>query len=400
MSIPEIRLKKKLMRDSTENSSIHPWIFSGAIATEPEGLLPGSMVKVFDLSAGFLGYGHYNPLSSIRVRIISRKEKDVPDIDFFKKKIVQAFELRKKSTIHSDSFRIIFSESDYLPGLVVDKFGDYAVMQTNSAGMDALKTELARIIADVCEVRGVVERNDCEIRKLEGLPLVKGLLFGEEPPDELIIEENGLNFAVSLLKGQKTGFFLDQRENRAAVANFARPGMKMLDAFCFSGAFGTYCASKGISSLHLLDESENALSLAKKNLGLNRFAGLEVNSHQGDAFSLLRKFRDSRTDFDFLVLDPPKFAPTRKDADRAARGYKDINILAMKLLRNGGYLATFSCSSGISRERFRDILFNAARDSAIDLVILATLGHAVDHPIRISFPESEYLKGFICEIRK
>ncbi len=398
MKTPEIKLNKIIFDSKKKCSNIHPWFFSRAISNEPKDLKPGSLVKILDSVGSFVGYGHYNPLSSIRARVISFKEDEIPNTNFLENKISQAYAQRKNLNINSDSFRVVFSESDGLPGLVIDKFYDYAVIQTNTAGMDKMKTELASIIARVCEVSGVVERNDCEIRKLEGLSVSKGVLFGKEPPNEILINENGLKFAVSLLNGQKTGFFLDQRENRMAVANFAKPGMRILDAFCFSGGFGTYCAERGVSSIHILDESEDSLALAKKNLDLNGFANIDLKSHRGDAFSILRTFRDSRIDFDIIVLDPPKFAPTIKDADKAERGYKDINLLGIKLVRDGGFLATFSCSSGISRERFRQILERAARDSCRKVAILATLGQPADHPISLSFPESEYLKGYILRI--
>ncbi len=399
MKTPEIRLGKTLRRDGRTGFTLHPWIFSGAVASAPADIPPGSLVKVFDAGGAFVCYGHYNGGSSIRVRAISQNEDEIPDLDYMAAKIARAAAFRRSLGFDSDSWRVVFSESDGLPGLVIDKFGDFAAMQTTTAGMDNLKVELADIAMRECGVRGIVERNDCEIRRLEGLPSKSGMLAGAEPPGELVITENKLKFAVNLLHGQKTGFFLDQRENRISLAKFARPGMELLDAFCFSGAFSVYCASRGLSSLNLLDESADALDLARRNMSLNGFGALSVEYHKGDAFSLLRKFRDSRRSFDMVLLDPPKFAPTRKDAEKAERGYKDINLLGMKLLRDGGMLATFSCSSGISRERFRTILEHAARVYGREIAILATLGQGADHPVPLSFPEAEYLKGYVLRVQ-
>ncbi len=398
MDIPEVRLKRRLARYSG-TGGYHPWIFSGALANEPKDCHPGCVVKVIDDGGEFVCYGHYNPHSSIRVRMLTYSEDNLPDKEFIHAGISRAFEARKRLRISSDAFRVVFSESDGLPGLIVDKFGDYAVLQTSTAGMDSWKHETAGMLLEICEVRGVVERNDSHIRKLEGMPCTSGMLAGEEPPKGMLVEENKLKFEVDLLVGQKTGFYLDQRDNRAELAKFAMPGMEMLDAFCFSGGFALNCLRAGAAHALLLDESGESLETAQKNLSLNDIKPDAAEMLQGDAFSLLRKLRDEGRQFDMVVLDPPKFAPTRKDADKAERGYKDINVLGMKLLRPGGILATFSCSSGMPRERFREILRKSARDCGRDAAILATLGQPPDHPVRLAFPESEYLKGFICEIR-
>ena len=251
----------------------------------------------------------------------------------------------------------------------------------------------------LCNFKGVIERNDCEIRNLEMLKPRKSILCGENPPEEIIITENGLHFSVNLLEGQKTGFYLDQRDNRAELAKFAKPDMEMLDTFCFSGAFSVYALNTvGKLNLNLLDESQNALNLAEKNLKHNKISPNSAKFYRADAFSMLRKFRDRGKKFDLIVLDPPKFAPTRKNADKASRGYKDINLLAIKLLQEVGILATFSCSSGISPEKFRQIVGSAAQDSGKELKILRTLGQGADHPVPLNFPEAQYLKGLICTI--
>ena len=398
IDVPEVRLSRKAERLYAGPGG-HPWIFSGSLSEEPEGCAPGSVVRVSGSDGAFLCFGHYNPLSSIRVRALTFSKDEFPDWRFFASRIRRAYESRTRLEIASDSFRAVFSESDGLPGLTVDKYGDFAVVQTSTAGMDAMKTDIARAVAEICEVRGVVEKNDCEIRRLEGLPELKGVLRGDSPPELITIKENGLDFLVSLLDGQKTGFYLDQRENRAAVARFAKEGMEILDVFCFSGGFSAGLLKSGANSTVLLDDSAPALELALRNLEQNGITGGRAESVKGNAFEMLRKFRDQGRQFDMVVLDPPKFAPTIRDADRAERGYKDINIMGMKLLRPGGLLATFSCSSGMSRERFKDILRKAARDCGKDAAVILSLGQPPDHPCSLAFPESEYLKGFVCEIR-
>lgn len=401
MKIAELRLKKNLSRSPEQNFIPHPWFFKNSIEKIPENSESGIIAKLFDKSGNFICYGFFNPKSNICLRAVSWKENEFPDHDFICAKIATAYDFRKNLKINSDSFRLFFSESDGLPGLIIDKFANFAVIQTNTAAVDKIKNYIAEFIIKSFNIAGVIERNDCEIRSLEMLPIQKSLLRGENPPDDLIITENDSKFYVNLLNGQKTGFYLDQRDNRAELAKFAKPGMEILDAFCFCGAFSVYAARSAENlTLHLLDDSEFALKLAKKNLELNQINTNLTNFHRGNAFSILRKFRDSRKSFDMIILDPPKFAPTRKDSDKATRGYKDINLLAMKILRKNGILASFSCSSGISPEKFRQIIINAARDARREFKILKTLGHSADHPIPLNFPEAEYLKGLICKVEE
>ncbi|MEM4248286.1 MAG: class I SAM-dependent rRNA methyltransferase [Candidatus Nanoarchaeia archaeon] len=398
--LPIVCLSKRLIRDDEKHIPfLHPWIFSGAIAKFPENVVPGTIVRVLDSNEKFVGYGHFNPVSKIAIRLLSTHEDLFPNESYFASKITAAVNLRKSLPINSNARRLVYSESDCLPGLIVDQYADMLVIQTLTAGMDSIKNFIANTLVNILSPLAIIERNDCEIRKLEGLKPTKSILYGDKNAlSEIEIFENGLKFVANPFYGQKTGFYMDQRDNRLRVKSFVRPNMEILDCFCCSGAFSVYCASAEKVSLTLLDESEEALNIAKKNLEINGIDTSKVIFTKGDAFKILRQFRDSRRSFDLIILDPPKFAPTASDADKACRGYKDINLLAMKLLRNGGILASFSCSSGVNRERFMSTIISAARDSGRKVQLLAELGQPPDHPIILSFPESAYLKGCICRI--
>ena len=393
-----VKLRKCLSGEKTPRCALHPWIFSGAIDHAPDNLPPGSTVRILDVKNNFIGYGHYNPLSKIRIRILSTDEDSLPDDEFIFGKIRNAVDARKKMKINSTAARMVFSESDFLPGLVADKYGDFASIQCLTAGMDLRKEMITRFMIETAGVSTVVERDDCEIRRHEGLPLVKGIMAGRtDVSTALRIEENGYTFFTDILQGQKTGFYMDQRENRCKVAQFATDGMDILDCFSFTGAFSVHTAPDA-RSLTLIDESQAALGIAEKNLAENGFSAIQKEFICDNAFHHLRKMRDKALSFDMIILDPPKFAPGHAYAEKAAKGYKDINLLAMKLLRNNGILCTFSCSSAISRENLMDIIFMAARDCGVRVKILSIMGQSPDHPILLNFPESEYLKGYVCKI--
>jgi len=393
-----VKLRKCLSGEKTPKCALHPWIFSGAIEDTPDNLPPGCTVRILDVKNNFIGYGHYNPLSKIRIRILSTDEDSPPDDEFIFGKIRDAIGARKKMRIDSTAARIVYSESDFLPGLVADKYDDFASIQCLTAGMDLRKDMIARFIIETTGVSTVIERDDCEIRKHEGLPLAKGILAGRtEASTALWLEENGYKFFADIMQGQKTGFYMDQRENRYKVAQFVTDGMDILDCFSFTGAFSVHTAPKA-RSLTLIDESQAALEIAERNLAENGFSDIKKEFIRDNAFQHLRKMRDKALSFDMIILDPPKFAPGHSYAEKAAKGYKDINLLAMKLLRNNGILCTFSCSSAISRDNLRDIIFMAARDCGVRVKILSIMGQAPDHPILLNFPESEYLKGYVCQI--
>ncbi len=292
---------------------------------------------------------------------------------------------------------MIFSEADYIPGLIVDKYGDYLVMQVLTAGIERVKNIIVSALLKLIGPSGVFERSDSATRELEGLEKRTKTLYGDSIPDSIIMNENDFKFLVNFKEGQKTGFYLDQRLNREAVSNFSK-GRRVLDCFSYSGAFSVYSLAHGAESSTLIDSSKQALGLAQKNLGLNNLSDSKFKLVNEDVFKTLRKFRDCSDDFDLIILDPPKFAPTRAQRNKALRAYKDINLLGMKLLTRNGILATFSCSGGISQQDFRQIIFNAARDANREVQILTQLSQGSDHPIRLSCPETEYLKGFICRV--
>ncbi len=390
-----VQLKKTLNR-----RGIHPWIFSGAINKVEGKVQAGDMVRVEDVEGHFVGYGHYSPESSIRVRLLSFVETQPADDDWIINQVKKACERRFiiSSAVKTDSFRLVHAEGDGLPGLIVDRYGDYLALQALTVGMDRIKGKIAKALMEIAHAKGVHEKCDEDMRNREGLPSAEGVLAGSAAPDEIIIHENSQRFVINLATGQKTGFFLDQRDNRRKVAEIVPGGLDWLDCFCYSGGFSVNSLSKKPRSLTLVDSSDKALSLAKKNLELND--GLSENTRflKDNAFSLLRQFRDKGETFDVIILDPPKLAPTKSHLENAIKAYKDINILGLKLLRPGGFLATFSCSNAMDRETFKRTLSWAASDSGRDVRILESLGQSFDHPIVLHIPESEYLKGFLCQV--
>lgn len=345
-----------------------------------------------------LGWAAFSPVSQIRARMWSFDPDTIVDQVFFQARIERAI-LRRSGYADlktTDAYRLIHGESDGLPGLIVDRYGDYLVAQFLSAGSDFHREQLTELLVTISGVTNLFERFDAEMRTLEGLPERSGILRGSPAPDQVIIHENGLKFKVDLLHGQKTGFYLDQRDNRHKISAYAQ-GRKILNCFCYTGAFSAYGLSAGASSILNIDSSEDALSLARENMQINNLP-LERNEWvAGDVFQELRKLRDRAETFDLIILDPPKFAATISQVEKAARGYKDINLLAFKLLKPGGILFTFSCSGGVSPDLFQKIVAGAALDAGVDAVILERLGQASDHPIALNFPEGAYLKGLICQ---
>jgi 23S rRNA (cytosine1962-C5)-methyltransferase len=319
--------------------------------------------------------------------------------DFFERRIKRAFELRK--TFHvteaTSAYRVIHGESDGLSGLVADVYNDTLIIQITTAGIESHRSEIIELLAENSLCKTIYERSDVDVRELEGLAPVKGLVWGQPLQNPMVIEENGLKFEVDLENGQKTGFFIDQRANRELLRSYVN-GKSVLNCFCYTGAFTVYAFAGGAKAVLSMDSSAPALEQVSRNLMLNGLNDRESEVMEADVFTALRKFRDSRKSFDVIILDPPKFAPTIAQAERAARGYKDINLLAFKLLNPGGILFTFSCSGGVSRELFQKIVTGAAQDAGVDARILAQLSQGPDHPISLNFPESMYLKGLVCAI--
>jgi 23S rRNA (cytosine1962-C5)-methyltransferase len=403
MNTPSVILDRTLLKKDGLRSVLHPWIYASAVKSLDGNPGAGDIVAVREPNGTFIAFGHYSPQSRIRIRLLSGKESEFPDSKWFFSKLETSFGLRKsylEKNASSNSCRLVFGESDGLPGLVVDKYGSILVAQFLTCGMDRIKEMIAVAALEISGATVFYERGDCEIRKLEGLGDSSGIIAGKPIPDDgdFHVAENGLLFHMDLFKGQKTGFFLDQRHNRRTVSEFITPGSDVLDCFSYTGGFGIYAAKAGAGSVTMLDESESALAIARKNMALNNLDSSKAELIAGDAFSVLREFRDRGRQFDFIILDPPKFAPTKATLPRAERAYKDINLLAMKLLRKGGMLATFSCSSGMDRENFRKVLQWASGDAGRDVQILWNFSQPPDHPVRLNFPESEYLKGFLCRV--
>jgi 23S rRNA (cytosine1962-C5)-methyltransferase len=372
----------------------HPWVFSGAIDKIIGDPQPGETVEIRDTGNNFLAYAAYSPKSQIRARVWAWASDTVVDAAFFARKIEEAFTSRLFSPIHSNAFRLVHGESDGLPGLIIDMYADTAVIQCLSWGAEFWREAIANTLIALPNVSRVYERSDVQVRALEGLETRTGLLRGEPLPNEVEIEENDLHFLVDIANGHKTGFYLDQRRNRQRVGELAS-GKDVLNCFCYSGAFSVYAAHHGAKSIVSLDTSATALELARKNVRINELDHIQMEWGQEDVFRALRDFVKANRTFDLIVLDPPKFAQTAKHTKKAVRGYKDINLLALKLLRPGGMLATFSCSGGISPELFQKIVAGAALDAGVDAQIVGTFSQDADHPIALNFPEGGYLKGLL-----
>jgi len=376
----------------------HPWIFSGAIDHIDGAPKSGDTLPVRDDAGNFLAWAAYNADSQITARVWSWQEKDVIDADFFGAKIADALEARRTLGVskHGNGMRIIHGESDGLPGLIVDKYGDVLVMQLGSAGPEHWRDTLADILQELCSPVCIYERSDSDGRDLEGLPKRNGIVRGTLPQD-LEVSENGLRFAVDVADGQKTGYYLDQRDNRAFTGELAT-GRDVLNCFCYTGGFSLYALRGGAKSVLSIDSSQEALELAQQNVTLNALDSSKAEWQCADVFEALRKLRDQNRKFDLIVLDPPKFAPTAAFAEKASRAYKDINLLGFKLLRPGGLLFTYSCSGGISDDLFQKIIAGAALDAGVDAQIVKKLHAAPDHPVLLSFPEGAYLKGLVLRI--
>ncbi len=376
----------------------HPWVFSNAIREVQGGAEPGEIVSVADYRGNILASGFFNPVSVIPLRIFWWGNQPPPRSYFFnalQKAVSRRILLERDESLNA--YRLVFSESDFLPGLIVDRYAEYLVLQTLNPGMERLKGRIAIWLMDLISPRGILEKNDGEVRRREGLSPSSGILAGDLHRDVIEIMENGYRFNVSISTGQKTGFYLDQRENRKMVAQYAE-GRSVLDAFSYTGAFSIYTASRGATSLVRVDTSQEALVLGHQNLLLNNLESIPDEVIHGNVFQVLRKFRDANRKFDMIILDPPKLATSRAHRSRAARGYKDINLLAMKLLGPDGILATFSCSGGIDAMIFERILSWSAKDAGREIQILHRMSQGPDHPVLLSFPEAAYLKGFICRV--
>ena len=421
-----------LLKAGREKSLLrrHPWIFSGAIERVDGAPFSGDTLPVRDGAGNVLARAAYNPDSQISARVWSFSKTEKVDAEFFRGRIADALAARNELNLARDSngMRLIHAESDGLPGLIVDQYGDVLVMQIGSAGAERWRDSCADMLQEYCKPVCIYERSDSDSRALEGLELRNGVLRGILP-DNVEVVENGLRFRVDVAAGQKTGFYLDQRDNRALTGTLAL-NKDVLNCFCYTGGFSLYALRGGAKSVLSVDASAEALRIAAANLANNgldtaaltrcceasgageaaphsllseELTPISKNAEraewlEADVFQALRTLRDQNRKFDLIILDPPKFAPTAAFAEKAARGYKDINLLAFKLLRPGGLLFTYSCSGGISEDLFQKIVAGAALDAGVDAQIVHYLHASADHPVLLSFPEGAYLKGLVLRV--
>ena len=405
MNLPRVTLKPKREHIVKQR---HPWLFSGAIAQTEDTATDGGLVDVVTVDGEWLARGYLNRRSQIAVRLLTWEQGYYPELvegqaideAFWRARLERA--IAGRAALVADrgttAYRLVNAESDGLPGLIVDRYGDWLVLQALTLGIERYKETLARLLVELLdEIQGVYERSDVDVRDKEGLGPCTGPLWGAAPPDLVEVLENGYRFLVDLKAGHKTGFYLDQRENRAQLPVYCA-GSEVLNAFAYTGAFGVYALAGGAASVVNVDTSEPALALAARQVEMNGLPTAGVVNEVADVFAQLRAYRAANRQFDLIILDPPRFALSRRHVQQASRGYKDINWIALQLLRPGGILFTFSCSGLVSRELFQKIVFGAALDAERDVQIIAQLSQAGDHPVALTFPEAAYLKGLICRV--
>jgi len=375
----------------------HPWVFSGAIKNVAGNPQMGETVELVDMKGNHHGFGAFSPHSQIRVRMWTFNEQETVNEEFFYKRMKNALFLRKSLNLEemSDAYRIVNSENDGLPGLIIDKYGDFLCCQFLSAGSEYWKKTIIEQIKLLLSCKGIFERSDSSSRFKEGLNKETKLLWGEEPPDELIIREHNYKLIVDLKNGHKTGFYLDQRENRRTLGEFTR-GKDVLNCFSYTGGFSVAASLSDSGSVTNVEASAPVLEIAQKNAQLNGCGN--ILNIKADVFSYLRKCDKDKVKFDVIILDPPKFAESASQVEKAAKGYKDINLQAFRLLNPGGKLFTFSCSGHIKQDLFEKIVADAALDSGVNASIIKYLTQAADHNVALSFPEGKYLKGLICAV--
>ena len=376
----------------------HPWIFSGAVEKKVGIIKNGETVDIRTIDGETVAIASYSEHSQIMARAWSFTTGQQINKAFFRKNILKSLNSRKVLNVdkNNTAYRMVNAEADEIPGLIVDKYDNYLVCQFLSSGIEFWRTEILEILIEEFNPVGIFERSDTDSRVKEGLEKKAGLIYGEEPPPEIVIQEDGIKYCVDIKSGHKTGFYLDQRENRSKIRNYCK-GMDVLNCFSYTGGFGIAALSAGANHVTNIDSSADSLKMIEKNLHLNNLDISRSVQVEGDVFKVLRTYRDSGKSFDLIILDPPKFAESKSQLEGALRGYKDINLLAFKLLRPGGVLFTFSCSGHIVPELFRKVVSDAAIDSGRQVQQLETLQQSADHTILLNFPESIYLKGLVCK---
>lgn len=394
-------MNKIILKPGREKSLLrrHPWVFSGAIARTEGAASAGDTVHIVAADGHFLGVAALNPDANIAARVWDWNEGTQIDAAFFRKRLEIAIGMRRAlfSRKPDEAERLVHGESDGLPGLIVDRYADVVVLQISSAGCHRWRDAIIEALQQITAARAIYERSDADVLELEGLAPRTGLVKGKLDTPVVEIRESSIRLQVDVAKGHKTGFYLDQRDNRLQVGQLAA-GRHVLNCFSYTGGFTLQALAHGAASVTSVDSSADALQLGREHVRLNHLREDRCEWVDADVFQYLRKLRDQNRQFDLIILDPPKFAPTAATAERAARGYKDINLLGFKLLRPGGLLATFSCSGGVSADLFRKIVAGAALDAATDAQVIDQFHSTPDHPVSLAFPEGEYLKGLLCRI--
>jgi 23S rRNA (cytosine1962-C5)-methyltransferase len=398
MTYPQITLKPGRERQIVEG---HPWIFSGAVATMPDGFEPGAIVDVLAADGTFIARGYCNTASSIPVRVLTRDPEQAVDRAFLLRRIREAHDLRRLwlDTRTTNAYRVVHGESDYLPGLIIDRYADYVVVQFHTLGVERLRDLVVDVVQEVLSPTGIHERSDVGTRRPEGLETSPtGPIAGDPPPELLEICENRVSFLIDITGGQKTGFFLDQRENRLGVQAFSRD-REVLNCFSYSGGFSVYAARGKASSVTSVDVSEKAVALARQNLELNRFDPDANPCIAANVFDYLKQCKSDGRKYDLVVVDPPAFAKTRATQGTAVRAYISLNRKAIEITRPGGMLVTASCSTQVDYETFFTVVRHAASAARREVQVIRTHLQAVDHPVSSAFPEGRYLKCLFCSVR-
>ena len=377
----------------------HPWVFSGAIEKVKGKPVNGEIIRLLGSQDAFLAYGFYNDQSRVAVRLLEWDENNAVNEQWFREKVRTAVAGRAHILADgsTDTCRLIFSESDYLPGLIVDKYAGHLAVQVLTSGMQNAMPVIIDELNALLTPLSIFDKSDATSRAHEGLETTNALLADTEPPELVMVKENGITYGINIAEGQKSGFYCDQRYNRKLVASYAK-GKRVLDCFSYTGGFTLNSLQEGAASVTSVDSSALAIETLTENIRLNGFEGSEHNAIKSDVNNQLRKFREDGEKFDIIVLDPPKYAPSRSALDRASRAYKDLNRLGMQLLKSGGLLATFSCSGAMDMETFKQVLAWAALDAGKQVQFIYQFHQPEDHPVRASFPEGEYLKGLFCRV--
>jgi len=376
----------------------HPWVFSGAIDRVKGKPANGDIVRLLNHKGDFMAYGFYNDQSRVALRLLEWDENTAVNEDWIRQKVTAAVNARNNIlNANTDTCRLIFSEADYLPGLIVDKYADHLAVQILTSGIEKLMPVIIDELRQLLKPLSIFDKSDASSRQHEGLETDNVVLWGDEPPASVEVKENGIVYSINIAEGQKSGFYCDQRDNRRIVAEHA-DGKKVLDCFSYTGGFTLNALRNGAASVTSVDSSGLAIETLKQNISLNKLdAGLH-SAIQSDVNKQLRAFKDAGEKFDIIILDPPKYAPSRSALDRAARAYKDLNRIGMLLLNSGGLLATFSCSGAMDMENFKQVLAWAALDAGKQVQFIHQFCQPEDHPVRSSFPEGEYLKGLLCRV--